>query len=81
MLHQLKEALGLKEIEGLVLLSVVQEDFGSASASRQEQILFLLQEATRPKTHSIMELKGLGKEIWQGLDVEKYLREEKDSWR
>jgi hypothetical protein len=80
-LQELKEALGLRELEGLVLQAVVQEDFRAASASRQEQILFLLEEATRPKTHSILELKGLGKEIWQGLDIEKYLREEKDSWR
>jgi hypothetical protein len=33
------------------------------------------------KTHSIMELKGLGKEIWQGIDVDEYIREERRSWR
>lgn len=33
------------------------------------------------KTHSITELKGLGKEYWRSIDVEKYLREERDSWR
>jgi hypothetical protein len=31
--------------------------------------------------HSIMELKGLGKELWQGIDVEKYIEEERSSWR
>lgn len=31
--------------------------------------------------HSIMELKGLGKELWQGLDVAKYIEEERSSWR
>jgi hypothetical protein len=34
---------------------------------------------TRPK-HSITELKGLGKEIWTGVDVEKYIDEERNSW-
>ena len=34
----------------------------------------------RPKKHSIMELKGLGKEIWEGVDVEKYIDEERNSW-
>lgn len=26
------------------------------------------------------ELKGLGKELWQKVNVEKYLNEERDSW-
>lgn len=30
--------------------------------------------------HSILELKGLGKEIWQDIDVEKYIEEERNSW-
>jgi hypothetical protein len=31
--------------------------------------------------HSITELRGLGKEIWQGIDVDEYLKQERDSWR
>lgn len=31
--------------------------------------------------HSIMELKGLGKELWQDVDVKKYIEEERSSWR
>ncbi|MFL5691589.1 MAG: hypothetical protein ACJ795_07265 [Ktedonobacteraceae bacterium] len=30
--------------------------------------------------HSIIELEGLGKEIWSGVDVEKYIDEERNSW-
>ena len=30
--------------------------------------------------HSIMELKGLGKEIWQGIDADEYVAKERDSW-
>ena len=37
------------------------------------------QSKTQPK-HSIMELRGLGKEIWQRIDVEKYIEEERNSW-
>ena len=33
------------------------------------------------KTHSLRELKGLGKEYWRSIDVDKYLREERASWR
>jgi hypothetical protein len=32
------------------------------------------------KKHSILELRGLGKEIWQDIDVDKYLEEERNSW-
>jgi hypothetical protein len=33
----------------------------------------------KPK-RSIMELEGLGKEIWQGLDAQDYVNQERDSW-
>jgi hypothetical protein len=42
-----------------------------------------LTEPKRPssgKTRSILELEGLGKEIWEGVDVKAYIAEERDSW-
>jgi hypothetical protein len=30
--------------------------------------------------HSVMEFKGMGKELRQGIDVEKYIDEERNSW-
>ena len=38
------------------------------------------QGVMRSKKHSIMELKGLGKEIWEGVDVEKYIDDERNLW-
>ena len=33
------------------------------------------------KSHcSILELQGLGKEIWKDVDAQKYVDEERDSW-
>ena len=29
---------------------------------------------------SLLELQGLGKEVWQGVDVDEYLRQERSSW-
>jgi hypothetical protein len=29
---------------------------------------------------SITELRGLGKEIWQGQDAQEYVNQERDSW-
>lgn len=30
--------------------------------------------------HSIMELEGLGKEIWAGIDAQEYVDQERNSW-
>jgi len=30
--------------------------------------------------HSIMELEGLGSEIWEGIDAQEYIRKERESW-
>lgn len=39
------------------------------------------QGKNRPRRkHSIMELRGLGKELWRSIDVEKYIEEERNSW-
>ncbi len=38
--------------------------------------IMLRHQVTAEPLHSIMELKGLGKEVWQGIDVEKYIEEE-----
>jgi len=32
------------------------------------------------KTHSILELEGLGAEIWKGIDAQEYVRKERESW-
>jgi len=57
------------------------------SLSHQEQ-LRLIQElmdragesASPEPEHSIMELCGLGKEIWQGIDAQEYVNRERASW-
>jgi hypothetical protein len=33
-----------------------------------------------PQPRSLMELDGLGREVWQGVDVEEFLRQERSSW-
>ncbi len=30
--------------------------------------------------HSILELEGLGAEIWKGIDAQEYVRKERESW-
>jgi hypothetical protein len=35
--------------------------------------------ASHPK-HSVLEFKGMGKELWESIDVEKYIDAERNSW-
>ena len=37
------------------------------------------QGITRPK-HRILELEGLGEEIWKGINIQEYINQERDSW-
>ncbi|MGA2249432.1 hypothetical protein [Terracidiphilus sp.] len=59
----------------------------AASLSHEEQ-LHLIQELSirvapdsqsEPR-HSILELRGLGKEIWEGIDAQEYIHSERYSW-
>jgi hypothetical protein len=59
----------------------------AASLSRDEK-LRLIHELTAQSgdgadsepEHSIMELCGLGKEIWEGIDAQEYINQERASW-
>jgi len=37
-------------------------------------------ELNRQGQRSLLELEGLGADVWQGVDVDKYLRRERSSW-
>jgi hypothetical protein len=41
----------------------------------------LARHSLTPKSRrSILELRGLGKEIWEGLDAQSYVEQERASW-
>jgi hypothetical protein len=46
---------------------------------RERLLRALKRDATEPM-HHITELRGLGKEIWQGQDAQEYINAERDSW-
>lgn len=46
-----------------------------------QEVTHLLSEALEvPKALSILELQGLGKELWQGVDAAKHVQRERTSW-
>ena len=54
--------------------------------SRAEQVRLIEALATsrrakkNHKKHSVLELEGLGKQIWNGIDAQEYVRRERASW-
>lgn len=44
-----------------------------------EELVILLKNRF-DKDHDIRELRGLGKEIWSEVDVDEYIRKERESW-
>jgi hypothetical protein len=46
----------------------------------EDLVVMLRQKTTKQPQHSILELAGLGKEVWQGVDVGEYIKRERDAW-
>ena len=47
--------------------------------ARIAQDLAAFDEADEPES-SLLELEGLGSEIWQGIDAQQYVNEMRDEW-
>ena len=64
---------------GLTLQAII-----AAAAQLPEKDRQSLIKALRPETPAadrhITELRGLGKEIWQGQDAQEYVDRQRDSW-
>jgi plasmid stability protein len=58
-----------------------------ARAKRQrrsvaQEVTVLLEEALEPAaTLSILDLRGLGKELWRGVDASSHVENERSGWR
>jgi phenylalanyl-tRNA synthetase alpha subunit len=44
------------------------------------QALFPQTEPSAQSRHRITEMRGLGKEVWKGIDAQRYVDMERDSW-
>lgn len=47
---------------------------------RKKLIEALHPHSDSPQPRRITEMRGLGKELWQGIDPQDYLNAERDSW-
>ncbi|MFV2055694.1 MAG: hypothetical protein ACC707_04465 [Thiohalomonadales bacterium] len=49
--------------------------------SISQEVVHLLETATKqPEIRSLLELRGLGKQIWRDVDTSKYISKERDTW-
>ena len=61
-------------LEQLLQLDPAEQDRLLAAVAQHRD-----EPRVRRKRHSIFELRGLGKEIWQGIDAQEYVRRERAS--
>ncbi|MGH9361498.1 MAG: FitA-like ribbon-helix-helix domain-containing protein [Thermoanaerobaculia bacterium] len=63
------------------LYAEIQERARRDRRSIAQEVIHLLEaSAKRRGKHSILELEGLGREIWEGVDAAAYIEEERASW-
>jgi hypothetical protein len=70
--------------------NVYKEVLNHARQLPTDELLLLLQELAalirqqitikEEPLHSFLELEGLGKEVWEGIDAQEYVNQERDSW-
>lgn len=52
----------------------------SRHRSVAQEVTHILSEVLAPQRLSILELEGLGKELWSGVDAARFIEEERASW-
>jgi hypothetical protein len=45
-----------------------------------DDLAALVHRRARPGPHSILDLQGLGKEVWSEIDAQRYVDEERAAW-
>jgi hypothetical protein len=63
----------------------ILEQAKALSAQERKELVKLLIDTldvteTSPRQRSILELRGLGKEIWEGIDAQEYVNQLRDEW-
>jgi len=68
-------------------LQEVLREAENLSREEQSQLIKLLLDRVLTssntqldKSHSLRELRGLGKEIWEGVDAQEYINQQRDEW-
>ena len=69
------EALG-KRLQDLDLPDPMVEKLGEEIGKLDQMVT-----SSTPKTRGVLEWWGVGKDFWRKMDVDEYIRKERESWR
>jgi hypothetical protein len=62
------------------LLAIIQNLDTDEQLKLLEELAIMVRSKLKKKERSILELEGLGKEIWESIDAQEYVDRERDSW-
>ncbi|MEP7289048.1 MAG: hypothetical protein ABI947_25110 [Chloroflexota bacterium] len=64
----------------------ILEEIRTLSLAERKQLMKLMVDLLSetpqppPPKHSLRELRGLGKEIWEGIDAQDYINQQRNEW-
>jgi hypothetical protein len=64
-------------------LAEIMQQARELSVQERRELITLLSDSVQAEDHtqhSILELAGLGAEIWRNIDVENYINQLRDEW-
>lgn len=65
-------------------ITEIMQQAKSLSLQERRELVKLLNDSLRqleePKKHSILELAGLGAEVWKGIDPQEYINQLRSEW-
>jgi hypothetical protein len=68
----------------MLSLSQIAAEIRSLTVEERKQLISLIVDSlTEPQSeeeHNILELEGLGAEIWQGIDAQEYVHQLRNEW-
>lgn len=76
-------------MEGAIAMSLQEiiAEVQTLSLDEQKQLIKVLVDIVSEPTHNsatktrtLRELRGLGKEIWAGIDAQEYINQQRDEW-
>ena len=62
------------------LLTIIRNLDTDEQLKLLEELVIIVKSKVKKKKRSILELEGLGKEIWESIDAQEYVDRERESW-
>ena len=62
------------------LLRIIQNLDTDEQLRLLEELSTIVKSKSKKKKRSMLELEGLGKEVWESIDAQQYVDRERDSW-